>query len=336
MRRGWVVLGLLVVALLGTACGGSDGEGETQSFVGKTTSVVLYVNWTREGDELTGSLTQAVLDEDKNTVATKRAGLAGKIIGTAVTLDLEQEYGETSRLTGTLNGGELALEYLSGSSGVATVQMQKADAGAFNAALDSLRSRAEQTKADEETQAAESEEEQQVVEHADAVLDDIAALKAAVDSSLPSKAASYDSDLARLARDLRTVREQTKATLAADNLSVCSSAALVQSATESIESAVAALQSKQDRAATGAAAVNDAIAKLLDDYATLQSDDPKYLPEDAPSRTTLSRAIRSARRRLRKVSSSKGGALNKANAMLKEAKQLELRASSACRTGGAY
>ncbi|MDQ3676574.1 MAG: hypothetical protein M3401_07175, partial [Actinomycetota bacterium] len=145
---------------------------------------------------------------------------------------------------------------------------------------------------------------------------------------------NHDSDLARLERDLRSLNKHAKAALAADSLSVCSSAALVQSGADSLESGVTALERNHSRADTGTAAVSDAIGKLVDDYETLRSDDPRYLPEDAPTQAAVSRAIRSARRKIRKLGPSNNDALNDARAMLREAKRLETRASAACRIGG--
>jgi hypothetical protein len=331
-RARWVISGLLA-ALLVAGCGGDD-TGGSQSFVGKTPSVVLYVNWTRDGDDVTGSLTQAVFDKRKNDVATKRGSLSGQVSGSGVSLDLEQQYGEKTRLTGTLSGDVLELEYLSGAEGVTTVRMEPGSADAFNAALANLRDTAEQTVADAQTQAAEGAEESRVSAHAQTVVDDIAALKSTADASLPSKGAKYDADIARLKDDLTAIRTNTKAALAADSLSVCSSSSLVESGVNSMESAVAALRTKLERGATGKAAVNAAIAKLVDDSATLGADDAKYLPDDAPTGETISRAIRSARRKLRKAGTSKTSVLDEAEAMLEQAKALEVRATLACRTGG--
>jgi hypothetical protein len=327
----WII-GLLA-ALLVVGCGGDDGGG-SQSFVGKTPSVVLYVNWTRAGDEVTGSLTEAVFDERKNDVTTKRGSLSGEVHGSGVSLDFEQQYGEKSRLTGTLNGDVLELEYLSGASGVTTVRMQPGTADTFNAALAGLRDTAEQSVADAQTEAAEAAEASRVSAHAQTVVDDIAALKTTADSALPSKSSTYGVDIARLKGDLGTIRTNTKAALAADRLSVCSSSSLVESGVNSMDSAVAALRTKLQRGATAKAAVNAAIAKLIDDYATLEADDAKYLPDDAPTRPTISRALRAARSRLRKAGTSKMSVLDDAEAMLEEAKALEVRATSACRTGG--
>ncbi len=327
------LIGAVLVALLATGCGGEDDKDATQSFVGETAGVVLYVTWTRDGDDVTGSLTQGVLDSKKGIVATKRGSLSGKLTGSGVALDVIQQYGETTRLTGRLHGDELALEYLSGSSGVATVQMREGGAEVFNAALAQLRDTAEQSKADAKIEAAESVEGQRVSEHALIVADDIAALKLAADSALPSKATTFESDLARLQRDLDGVRSYAKEALAADALSVCSSAAQVQSATSSLRSGVTALEDKQERAATSTATVNGAISKLIDDFETLQTDETKYLPDDAPTGKDVNRAIAAARKKLRKAGSSKSGALDKARAMLKEAQGLQTKTDIACRTG---
>jgi hypothetical protein len=327
-----VILSLLA-ALLAAGCGGGD-KASTQSFVGKTESVVLYVTWTREGDKLTGSLTQGVLDQRKSDVTTKRGSLSGKVSGTGVTIDLVQQYGETTRLDGTLRGDVLELEYLSGTSGVTTVQMEQGTAESFNAALSGLRDRAEQSKVDATTSAAEGAESQRVLTHVDTVLDDIAALKTTADASLPSKGVSYNAELTRLQRDMATLKGHAKDALAADSLSVCSSAALVQSDADTVDSDVTALEGKLGRAATGTSAVNDAIKKLLDDFDVLEGDERKYVPDDAPTRLTVNRAITAAHKKLKKRGGPKGNVLRDANAMLTEARRLEIQANSACRTAG--
>jgi hypothetical protein len=327
-----MLLACALATLVVTGCGGGADKGGAQSFVGKTDSVVLYLTWTRDGDDVTGSLTQGVLG--KGQVATKRGPVTGKVSGSSVTLDVENEFGEKTRLTGALSGDSLSIEFLSGPAGVTTVQMQPAGADTFNAALADLRDAADQTKADAQTAASESTEQNLVTDHSDAVIDDLAALDNALVASLPTKSASYRADLGRLQTMQRSLKEHAKTALTADRLSVCSAAAVVQSDAEAIESAVAALQTKQERATTGTADVNNAIKKLIDDFTTLQDDDRKYLPDDAPTIKTVTRAVRDARRKLRKFSSSSTSPGDDTDAMLREAGTLKTQTGIACQTGG--
>ncbi|MDX6690616.1 MAG: hypothetical protein QOG15_2073 [Solirubrobacteraceae bacterium] len=334
--RPCVLAASALAALMLAGCGGgSSDKNGSQSFVGKTDSVVLYVTWTRSGNDLTGSLTQGTLPAGKTQVATKRGALTGTVSGDTVTVDVANEYGEKSRLNGTLSGDSLALEYLSGSSGVTTVRMEPAGADEFNVALAGLSDSAGQAQADAQTAAADNVERNRVIGHSDAVIDDLAALMNALTASLPAKGSSYRADLARLQSTLRSLKDHARAALSADRLSVCSSAALVQSDAQAIESGVAALQTKQERVTTGTTAVNDAIKKLTDDFTTLQDDDRKYLPDDAPVLRTVSRAVRDARRKLRKFSSSGTDPGTDVNAMLQEAQSLNTQTAAACRTGGA-
>ncbi len=334
-RRGGVGgLALVLAALLAAGCGGGDGADEgPRSFVGKASNVALYVTWTRDGRELTGSLTQAVLDAAKDDVATKRAAISGTIVGEGVTLDLADPYGEASRLTGTLRGDTLELEYLSGSTGVTTVRMQEGDGGDFNSLLATLSDTAAESEVAETANAAETAETEHVAQLVEEVFDDIAALRTALAASLPAKRSSLKDDLERLEGELRSVRRRARAALSSDRLNACSHASLVKTATDSLASGVDALKDAQQRAARGAAEVTAAISKLLDDFSTLQSEDPKHLPEDAPTRATVNRVVRSARRKLSKVGGSRDDVVDDAEAMLEEARGLELRASIACRTG---
>jgi len=324
----------VLAALLVLGCGGGDDSSDQQSFVGSTTSIVLYVTWTRQGDELTGSLTQGVLDSGKDDVTTKRASLTGKVIGDGVSLDLNDPYGDASQLTGTLRGDTLDLEFLSGATGVMTVHMEQADGGDFNSELADLRDKAEQSKADETSAAAETAESNRVVDLALTVIDDVAALRTALGASLPSKGVSLKADLARLRRGLAEVKGNARKALAADTATVCARASLVESGADALARGVQALQDKQDRTTTGASTVDAAIRKLLDDYSELRAEDAKYLPSDVPTRETINRAIRSARRKVRKLGTSDRGAVDEARKMLKEAQDLKTRTSVACRTGG--
>jgi len=325
----------LLATLLAAGCGGgSGGANGAHSYVGSTPDVVLYVTWNRDGDKLTGTVAEGELDDTTHDVQTNRASFTGTVNGSAVSLDLRASFGGNSALTGTLNGDALSLEYLQGGQGVVTVQLKQAGAGVFNAALTTLSDQVEQSKADAQSAAAETGEKQHVADHAQVVQDDIAALKLAVGTAVPSpKTTKSASDLTQLQRDLQVLRDHAQAAQRADKLSACSSAANVQSDLSTLEGHVAAQQNRQTALAKGASAVNAAIAKLREDYLTLQSDDPHYLPPDPPTQKTVGRAIQQAGRKLRKASSSGGGAGTAIAAILKEARSLNVQASTRCRTG---
>jgi len=320
-----------VAALLLAGCGGGQSDGGASSFVGNDDDLVLYVSWNRDGDKLTGSLTQGQL-ENGERVQTSRASLTGTVSGSGVTLDLRQQSGASSTLSGKLDGDALTLEYLRAGAGLVTVQLEEGGAGDFNAALATLTDRVEQSKADTQTDAAETTEKQRVAEHASAVQDDIDALRlAAAQSGKGTKGAA---DLAHVRRDLQTLRGHAQSALRADELSVCSQAATVRSDLSTLESHVTALQRKQTTRGTAAASVKEAIDKLREDFLALQSDETRYLPPDAPTQKTVGRAIAQARRKLRRAGSSRTGSTKAVDAILEEARGLEGRATLRCRTGG--
>ena len=327
---------VLLAMLLAAGCGGGDDDGAaTHSYVGSTDDLVLYVTWNRDGDKLKGALTQGVINRSAGEVETTRSSLEGTINGSGVAIDVQQTSGGTSTLTGTLNGDALSLEYLRPSEGVVAVQLGEGGAGVFNAALTTLRDRVEQAKADEDSQAAQTSERDLVAQHAQTVQDDIDALEAAVDVARSAKGAGNDGGLSGLRRDLQTLRDHEAAVRRADSLAVCSSAATVQTDLYTLERRITALRSKQDNRDQGVGSVDEAIDKLREDFLALQSDDPQYLPPDAPTQRTVGRAIQQARRKLRKAGTSPKDTMKATDAILKEARELNGRASARCQTPGA-
>lgn len=323
-------------ALLMAGCGGGGiSDSGTRSFVGKTNDVVLYVTWNRDANDLTGAFTQGALNEDRQTVATSRVALTGTVRGSGVTLNLQN--GDTSTLTGTLDGETLRLEYLRPGAGVTTVELAKGDAGTFNAAVAVLSDRADQAKADQQSAAAETAERDRVGQHSQAVLDDLQALRSATLAARTSKSAAADSGDASLRGDLAAIKLRAQATLRAPAGTVCTSASTVQTDVGTLETKIATLANRRATSGDSAGKIDAAVRKLAGAVATLQSDETKYLPDDAPTGTEVNRALRAARRRLHTLgtrSGTAGGAAVDPNAIIDEARRLRDLADAACRAGG--
>jgi len=326
-----VITCAIAMLLLG-GCGSEQSDSGMRSFVGKADDLVLYLTWNRAGDELTGSLTQGQLEEGKR-VQTSRASFTGKISGSGVTLDLKSPYGPAS-LTGKLDGDALALKYLRAGEGLVTVQLDEGGAGVFNSELAALSDRVEQAKADTLSEAGETSEKDRVAQHAQAVEDDIVALRTAVAAALSAKGPNRAANLAKLRRDLQAVRNHTQAALRAGGPSACSSAANVQSDLRTLESHVAALRIKQTVRDKDAGSVDAAIDKLREDFLALQDDDPRYLPPEAPTQRAVGRAIQQARSKLRTGGSSSGDTSKAIEAILNEARALDGQARALCSTAG--
>ena len=319
-----------VASLLLAGCGGKRSDSAPHSFVGKTDDLVLYVTWNRDGDELSGSLTQGQLEDGKR-VQTNRASLTGTISGSGVTLDLKQPSGPTS-LTGKLDGDALALEYLRAGEGLVTVRLHEGGAGVFNAELATLSDQVEQAKADALSEAGETSEKDRVAQLAQVVEDDIVALRTAVAAALSAKGPNRAASLAKLRRDLQVLRDHAQAAVRAGDRGACSSAASVKADLSTLENHAAALANKQTARDRDTGSVDAAIDKLREDFLTLQDDDPRYLPPEAPKQRAIGRAIQQARRKLRKAGSSGGDTSKAVDAILREARVLDGRASALCGT----
>jgi hypothetical protein len=333
-----VLLCVVSLAFVAGCGGGDDGDSGPRTYVGTSGDVVLSLTWTRNGDHLTGSITQAKLDDKTNTVDTRRVAFIGTVTGGGVSITPQDPEGELSTFTGTLDGDALKLEYLEPGAGLVTVSLIKGDASRFNAAAAVLSDRATQAKADEQTAATENTERQQVADNVQTVLDDIAELDHVVSTARASKGSSANPKIGDLRNSLNTIKLHTQAAVQAPASTVCSAAAVVQGDVSKLEADIAALSGSQTATADDAGTINAAISKLQDDLATMRADDPKYLPVDAPSREEVNRALRAARTALGAIGKrgkTKSSSANDPNEILNEARRQRDRASAACTTGGA-
>ena len=197
----------LGLAILVGACGGSSsGSG---SFVGTASNAAVLVQWTRDGSQLTRELQQATLQDNSQSdsanpesVSNDSVAFTGTVSGSGVTLSLNQGLGSVNNLTGTLNGGELDLNFPGQNGGITTVALHSGNASAFNQAVASLQNQASQANIQVQQQAQAQAQAQSVANDASAVSQDLGNLKSAVSGA--NGTSSLGSDLNQTKTDLAT------------------------------------------------------------------------------------------------------------------------------------
>lgn len=333
------LFGLLGVLLL-SGCGGAGGRG---SFVGRAANAAVFVQWTRSGDQLTGSLHEALVkDSAPQVIDNQTAPFTGSVSGSSVTLSLNGGLGVTNNLTGTLNGDHLQLDYPGPTGSVTSLDLKSASSSEFNGDVAAL-----QARVDQANQAARQAQDQQaqtarVQRDADAVKTDLAALRSAATSAAQRGAGSYSADLAQARRDVAQAKRDADHVSAeartVDSGTICSDAGQVGSDVGSVQSDVGSIQSDQGSTASSTTPVSDAINTLNQDDAALEGDrttNPGDVPADAPGADEVRAAVRSARALASTATGAGGSAFAQAQMLEGTAQGYADSAQAVCtRAGG--
>jgi tetratricopeptide (TPR) repeat protein len=107
--------------------------------------ITMYVQWTRNGSSLSGSLTQASLNS--KSVQTQNLAFTGTVSGSNVTLVFAQGFGTSTDLTGTVSGSQLTLNVPQDDGTLATDTLVTASPAAYNKAVTALQQQATQASA---------------------------------------------------------------------------------------------------------------------------------------------------------------------------------------------
>jgi hypothetical protein len=147
MRGAWIGVAALMLSTSG--CGGSGG---LVSYMAKTTSSVVLIQWQSTLSRLKGTFTAAVASGTPPymQVSSTSTRFTGTISGGTVTLDFPARLQFFSgplgppplaRIHGTLNGGALTLLIPPSAAAAWRYRLTQAGLGAYNTALANLRSR---------------------------------------------------------------------------------------------------------------------------------------------------------------------------------------------------
>ena len=309
--------------LLVAACGGGgNGSG---SFLGRASNAVLLVQWTQNGNHLTGDLQQALIQgsgtSGSESVSNQSVAFTGTINGSSVTLSLDQGLGSTTNLTGTLNGGVLDLNYPGQNGVIITVSMPSGTAADFNRDLASLQGRVQSANNRAQRAQAAQRQARSVAADATAVENDLGALRSAV-SGL-SATSSLGSDMAQLRKDVAQTFSDEQHVLnergRTGSGTLCTDAATVVNDDGAVQSDFGAIQSDQGAVQSDSGAISGPISQLRNDAAVLNADRAQYpadVPPNAPTNLQVQAAIRSAQAKIGGENGSTGSALAQARQLL--------------------
>ncbi|MGA2469282.1 MAG: hypothetical protein ABSG64_01160 [Solirubrobacteraceae bacterium] len=337
-----VIAGAALSALALAACGSSNGPA---SFVGRASNAAFFIQWTRNGSQLSGSMEEAILQNDQsgsstpNSVSSTNYSLTGTISGSGVTLSLDQGGGN---LTGTLNGNQLALSFPGQNSGVITVDLTGGIASGFNRDVADLQGQA--TRANNQTQRAQAAQQtaQQVYSDAQAVATDLSDLQSYVSeangtSTLASDLAQTRTDLAQTLTDLQLVQSEVGQNDDGGG-TLCANAGAVSSDASGVQSDYAGLQSDHSGVQSDASGITPAIKQLQQDNAILdngRATESADVPTGAPTDAQVAAAIKAANAKLSGEYSAVDSALTQGKQMVSTANGYASTAEADCNSAEA-
>jgi hypothetical protein len=123
----------------GSASSGNGAE-ETNgpaAFVGHATNGVMFIQWTRSGDSVTGSLQEAITKRPSGSgLSSNEAAFTGVIHGNGVTLNTTGA--ESKAFVGELKGDGFALTVPGQNSRLITINFEPGEVASYNAATKEL------------------------------------------------------------------------------------------------------------------------------------------------------------------------------------------------------
>ena len=360
LRRGVVVLLVGATMAVTGGCGSSSAvntgtaaagpaavapgtSGNSGSFVGKASNAAVFVTWTESAGQLSGELQQAILQTDsgsgQESVNNQSISFTGSMSGSSVTLSLNQGLGSTSNLTGTLNGGNLTLNYPGQNGNVITLQMQPGTASTYNQDLTALQSQAGNNNNQVQQAQTAQQHASQTTQDAQNVTSDLASMQSAAKSLAGTDYYSADlsaehKDVAQTRSDMQTVLNEQGHT---DAGSLCSDAGTVGSDVGTAQSDVGTIESDQGSSESDVSTVKNDLMQLQQADQALESDrstDPGDVPGGAPSQGQVTAAVQAAQAAIAKAHRDATAALSQANALESTAAGYQSKSDAACKAAG--
>ena len=135
-----VIISVIVLAI--TGCGGSTASTDTNgaaSFVGRASNAAVFIQWTRAGDSLSGSLQEAIEKEGEDSgVESSSRAFTGTVDGNGLTLTLNEGLGSTNALVGKMSGDGFAMTFPGVGHRLITIIFAPGQVSDYNAAVREL------------------------------------------------------------------------------------------------------------------------------------------------------------------------------------------------------
>lgn len=123
-----------------TSVSSSPGSNGAASFIGRASNAVVFIQWTRAGSTLSGSLQQTVLKQPSGSGTNSQStSFTGTIAGDGLTLQLGQAIGSATSLSGQFSGSGFTLTYPgASSSSLITISFTPSQLADYNQAVSTL------------------------------------------------------------------------------------------------------------------------------------------------------------------------------------------------------
>ena len=308
-------------------------EASQRGYLAEASNGVLFIQWTRTGNTVTGTLAESYTDvSNPAQVAHSEYTFTGIINGTSITLALDNG----DNWTGTLTHSSVTLNTPPDSDGrINSFEFNPATVAEYNTAVDSINSQGRAAAQAQEQRQANQRARDQITADAESLHSDISGLGAAV-SELATDVTQLTTDLRQMRTDLAAQKQDLDQLLA--NRSGCSSGGDYQvSSTDNYQ-----VTSTDDYQITSIdeysisddeQKVSDSLSQLRSDAqaaATDQASAPGYIPAAMPSRSTIQSAINAATAALSSAKAKWSVALHTVKNLDAQSNSYAARADEAC------
>lgn len=311
-----------------------SSPGSTQpGFLAYASNGALFIQWTRTGDTVTGTLSESYTEPSNPAQVTSEShSFTGVISGSSITLTLDSG----NNWNGTLSSSALTLSYTASDGTLRTFTFNQATVSDYNNAVAAVTAQGH-AAANAQAQAQATQQAQQDLDQdATALATDMTTLESAVEQ-LRADVRQVPADLAQMRADLAAQKKDLNHLLVAP-ASGCQNGADYQVA--STDNYQVTSTDDYQITSTDAYSISNDQEAITQAIATLRSDSqkeraaqaslPSYTPSGLPSRSQINRAATSASAAARAAKTTWNGYLTTVKQLDTTSNGYAAQASRAC------
>lgn len=298
-------------------------------FLYSDSSTTLFVQWTRTGSVVSGTLDVAYLQPNATKVTNESQPFTGTLAGGDVTLVVGQSFLGATNISGTFDGSTLTLSIPNSDGSLAQIVLRPASLSGYNHDIAALKGVAQQNLAAQQqaqrqqaVAAAQAAARQQVDKAIAAVQSDLQGLSQ--DSNFSNVLAGVASDLVQTNTDLASTQKAAQADEAEAQQypsgnygQVCADAGGVSADAGGVSADAGGVESSANSVVSYVNTVNSDIASLRNDFAALgtaEGNIPTYHPTGViPTTKLVNAAIAHAQQAIAQAVTTANNEIDQAN-----------------------
>jgi hypothetical protein len=117
---------------------GAEEENGPASFIGHASNAVMFIQWTRSGNSVTGSLREATAKADALSLESTDRAFTGTVAGNGITLNLSGALGESTAYVGEVEENGFKLTVPGQGSSLITIAFEPGEVSGYDAATKEL------------------------------------------------------------------------------------------------------------------------------------------------------------------------------------------------------